>query len=95
MAAYVIANIDVTDPEGYEKYRQLTPPTIEKYGGKFLVRGGKVETVEGKWTIKRLIVLEFENLEQAKRWYESPEYTEAKKVRHETAKTNIIIVEGS
>lgn len=95
MPAYVITDIDVTDPEGYEDYRKLTPPTIEKYGGKFVVRGGKVEILEGEWSPKRFVMTEFESFEQAKRWYESPEYTEAKKVRHKTAKTNMIIVEGS
>ena len=94
MAAYVIVDIDVADPAGYEEYRTLAPPTIASYGGKFLVRGGKVVTLEGEWSPKRLIVLEFESAKQAKRWYASQEYTEARKVRHRTAITNMVLVEG-
>jgi uncharacterized protein (DUF1330 family) len=94
MAAYVIVDIDVTDPMGYEEYQTLAPPTIASYGGTFLVRGGKVVTLEGEWSAKRLIVLEFESAKQAKRWYASQAYTEARKVRHRTAITNMILVEG-
>ena len=94
MAAYVIVDIDVTDLVGYEEYRTLAPPTIASYGGRFVVRGGKVETLEGEWSPGRLIVLEFKSAREAKRWYASQEYTVAKKVRHRTAITNMILVEG-
>ena len=95
MAAYVIAEIDVTDPVGYEEYRKLGPPTIAAYGGKFVVRGGRVEVLEGDWVPKRLVVLEFESLERAKEWWASKEYSAAKQVRQKTAVTNMIIVEGA
>ncbi len=94
MAAYVIAEIDVTDPAGYEEYRRLGPPTVAAHGGKFVARGGKVEVLEGSWIPKRLVMLEFESVERAKEWWSSKEYSRAKQVRHRTAITNMIIVEG-
>lgn len=94
MAAYVIVEIDVTDPVGYEEYRRLGPPTVAAYGGKFVVRGGKTEVLEGSWTPKRLVVLEFENVERAREWWISKEYSAAKQVRHRTAITNMIVVDG-
>lgn len=94
MAAYVIAEIDVTDTAGYEEYRRLGPPTIAVYGGKFVARGGKVEVLEGSWAPRRLVVLEFETVERAKEWWASKEYSAAKQVRQRTAVTNMIVVEG-
>ena len=94
MAAYVIADIDITDPVGYEEYRNLAGPSIVSSGGKFLVRGGSVETLEGEWSPKRVTVLEFESVEQAKQWYESQEYGAAKRVRQKTAITNAFILVG-
>ena len=94
MAVYVITEIDITDPAGYEEYRKLGPPTVAAYGGKFVARGGKVETLEGNWLPKRVVVLEFESMERAKQWWSSQEYSAAKQVRHKTAITNMIIVEG-
>ena len=94
MAAYVITEIDITDPAGYEEYRKLGPPTVAAYGGKFVSRGGKVETLEGNWLPKRVVVLEFESMERAKQWWSSQEYSAAKQVRHKTAITNMIVVEG-
>ena len=94
MAAYVITEIDITDPAGYEEYRKLGPPTVAAYGGKFVARGGKVETLEGNWLPKRVVVLEFESMDQAKQWWSSQEYSAAKQVRHKTAITNMIVVEG-
>lgn len=94
MAAYVIAEIDVTDTAGYEEYRRLGPPTIAAYGGRFVARGGKVEVLEGSWVPKRLVVLEFESVERAKQWWSSKEYRAAKQVRQKAAITNMIVVEG-
>lgn len=94
MAAYVIAEIDVTDPVGYEEYRRLGPPTVAAYGGKFVARGGKTEVLEGSWSPKRIVILQFESLERAKEWWSSKEYSAAKRVRHRTASTNMIVVEG-
>ena len=94
MAAYFIVDLEVTDPAGFEEYRKLVPGTIQKYGGRYIVRGGAVETVEGDWQPQRLVVLEFPSLEQAKRWYNSEDYREPKALRGKTARTNLILVEG-
>lgn len=94
MPAYVIAEVDVTDPVGFEEYRKQVPATVAKYGGRFLVRGGSLETVEGDWRPKRLVVAEFPSLEQARRWYDSPEYKDPKAIRLRTSKSKILLVEG-
>ncbi len=95
MPAYVVIEIDVTDPVGYEEYRKLGPPTVAAYGGKFVVRGGKVEVLEGNWAPKRLVIIEFESSERAKQWWSSQEYSVPKKVRQKSASTNMIVVEGA
>ena len=94
MPAYFIVDVEVTDPAGFEEYRQLVPGTVQKYGGRFLVRGGAVETLEGDWQPKRVVVLEFPSLEQAKRWYNSEDYRDPKALRFKTAKTSLILVAG-
>ena len=94
MAAYFIVDVDVTDARGFEEYRTLVPATVEKYGGRFLVRGGAVEKLEGEWQPKRVVVLEFPSVAQAKRWYDSEEYREPKALRWRTARTNLILTEG-
>lgn len=94
MAAYVIVDIDVADPVTYEEYKKLAPPTIAAYGGKYLARGGTAEVLEGQWTPKRLVILEFPTVDQAKKWLNSPEYTSTKKLRHKAATSNMIIVPG-
>jgi uncharacterized protein (DUF1330 family) len=94
MAAYVIADLTITDPQGFEEYRQMVPATIAQYGGKYVVRGGQVQTLEGNWDPKRLVVIEFESAERAKQWWACEEYREAKALRQRTAQTNLIIIEG-
>jgi uncharacterized protein (DUF1330 family) len=94
MAAYVIADVDVHDAALFEEYRKLVPPTIAQYGGKYLVRGGAMETKEGGWTPKRIVVLEFPTLEQARNWYHSQEYAPALALRLKAAKNRMILVEG-
>jgi uncharacterized protein (DUF1330 family) len=94
MPAYFIVDIDVTDPTAFEEYRKAVPATVEKYGGKFLVRGGRMEVVEGSWRPKRVVVTEFPSLEQAKRWYDSEEYRALTALRLRTSKGNVILVEG-
>jgi uncharacterized protein (DUF1330 family) len=94
MPAYVIAQLVITDPEGFEAYRKMVPATIAKYGGKFVVRGGTVETLEGHWDPQRLVILEFESAERAKQWWASEDYREAKQLRQRTAETQLIVVEG-
>ena len=94
MVAYVIADIEVTDPEAFEEYRKLVPPLVAKYGGKYLVRGGNFEIVEGDWAPKRLTVLEFESLERAKQFYDSAEYEPVKQIRLKSTPSNLLLVEG-
>ena len=94
MSAYVIVDLEVTDPVGIEEYRKQVPATIAKYGGRYLVRGGKHETLEGDWHPRRVIVLEFPSVEQAKRWYDCEEYKGPKALRFKTARTNLVLVEG-
>ena len=94
MPAYVIADVTVTEPTGFEEYRKQVPATVTKYGGRFLARGGKHEKLEGGWQPSRLVIIEFPSLEQAKRWHDSQEYREPKALRQKTAKTNVVLVEG-
>ena len=94
MSAYFIVDVNVQDAAGFEEYRKRVPAIVEKYGGKFLVRGGKFEKLEGKWQPTRVVLLEFPTLEQARRWYDSEEYREPKALRFKTAKTDLILVEG-
>jgi len=94
MAAYVLVDIKVTDPAGYEEYKKLAPISLKIYGGKYLVRGGVNETLEGEWAFNRLIILEFESKEQAKAWLNSPEYAPARQLRHKYAESRMIVVES-
>jgi uncharacterized protein (DUF1330 family) len=94
MPAYVIVDIDVTDPVRYEDYKRLASASIAAHGGRYLVRGGAHEVLDGDWIPHRLVVLQFDSVEQAKKWRRSPEYAEAKKARGESARANMIVVDG-
>jgi uncharacterized protein (DUF1330 family) len=94
MAAYLIAEVEITDPKAYEEYRKIVPATIAQYGGRYLVRGGAVESKEGGWTPSRVVVLEFPSMEQARKWYASPEYAPGLAIRTRAGKTKMIFVEG-
>ena len=94
MAAYVIVNVEITDPELYAAYIRVVPPTIAKYGGRFLVRGGRAETLEGSFSPKRVVVLEFPTFERAREWWESEEYHDPKALRQSASITDMILVEG-
>ena len=94
MAGYIIVEIDVTDPAVYEAYRQAAGATVLAHGGKYLVRGGAAETLEGDWRPKRIVVLEFESVERARAWWSCEEYREPKKLRQKSAVTKMILVEG-
>ena len=94
MPAYVINDMEITDPALFEEYRKLTPATVAQYGGRFLVRGGRVEPLEGDWSPARLVILEFPSLDQARAWIDSPEYAPAKRLRQLASKSNLILVEG-
>ena len=94
MPAYVIAHIDVKDPVRYEDYKKMSPVSIEKFGGRFVARGGKTEVLEGTWQPKRLVLLEFPSVERAREWWASAEYAPAKALRQATSIGDMIIVEG-
>jgi uncharacterized protein (DUF1330 family) len=94
MPAYLIVDADVIDPEQYEQYKAASPGAIAAGGGRFLVRGGELAVLEGDWSPTRVVVVEFENLEAAKAFYESPEYQAAIKLREGAARFNMIAVEG-
>jgi len=94
MTAYVIVDINVTDPVRYEDYKRLAAPTVGLYGGKYIARGGKTETLEGSWSPTRLVILQFDNIEQAKNWLNSTEYSEARNLRHQTAISQMVVIEG-
>jgi uncharacterized protein (DUF1330 family) len=94
MVAYVINDMEVIDPQLLDEYKKLSPATVVQYGGRFLARGGQTETLEGTWSPKRLVILEFPSVAQAKAWVNSPEYAPAKRVRQKASRSNIIVVEG-
>jgi len=94
MSAYVIVEIEVTDPVGYEEYKKQAAATVHKYGGKYIVRGGKTAVLEGNWKPKRIVILEFPTIDRAKEWLNCSEYAEPRKLRHKTAKTNMLVIEG-
>ena len=94
MAGYVIAEVQVTDPERYEEYRRQVEDTIAAYGGKYLVRGGMAEAVEGDAPRGRLVVVEFESYERAKAWYDSEAYAGPKALRQATSNGRLIVVDG-
>ena len=94
MPAYVIVEIDIVDSAGYEEYKKLAGATVEKYGGKYVVRGGRTEVLEGDWNPKRIVVLQFDSPRHAKDWLNSKEYREPRKMRHRTARANMILLEG-
>ena len=94
MAAYAIGDIEITDPDTFAKYSAGVPATVAAYGGKYLVRGTPGEVTEGTWPPKRLVVLEFESMDQLKAWYNSPEYADLKKLRQSASNGNLIFAEG-
>ena len=94
MPAYLIAEIEVTDPETYEEYRQQVAPTVEQYGGRFLVRGGAVHGLEGEWNPKRLVVIEFPDMAGLRKWYQSDEYDRLKTIRQRSSIGKVLAVEG-
>ena len=94
MAAYAIADVEVTDPAKFQEYVSQVLATVEKYGGKYRVRGGAIEKAEGDWEPSRMVVIEFESMEQLKKWYHSQEYSGPMKLRHQSANANVLFVEG-
>ncbi|GHO46308.1 DUF1330 domain-containing protein [Ktedonospora formicarum] len=94
MAAYFLVDVQVEDQETYAEYRKLVGPTLEFYGGKFLARGGATETIEGDWRPQRFVIIEFDDAEQFKRWYNSPEYMHAREIRFKASTGRAILVQG-
>ena len=94
MPAYMIVEVKINDFAKYEDYKKLTPASLEPFGGIFIARGGKAELIEGEEEPNRIVVLEFEDSEKAKAWWNSPLYNEAKKIRQAAAETRMILVEG-
>ena len=95
MAAYVIGDIEVTDPAAFREYRNRVGATVEQYGGRFVVRGGRVDLKEGDWQPHHLLMLEFPTLEQAERWYNSSEHKPLIAIRENAARTQLLIAEGT
>lgn len=94
MPAYIIVDVTIHNAENYEGYKKLTPASIAAYDGKFIVRGGTTETLEGDWQPGRIVVLEFPSVERARQWWSSQEYAPAKTIRQANADTKMILVDG-
>lgn len=94
MPAYIIADVTIHNAENYEGYKKLTPASIAAYDGKFIVRGGTTETLEGNWQPGRVVILEFPTIERARQWWASEEYAPAKAIRQANAETKMILIEG-
>jgi uncharacterized protein (DUF1330 family) len=94
MPAYLIANVDVKDPDRYDAYRQDVPASIERFGGRYLARGGTADVLEGTWPVKRLVIVEFPSRERAMAWWSSDDYASLKALRQATADSQLVIVDG-
>ena len=94
MKAYIVVDVNVTNPTLYEDYKKLTPASLVPFDGKFIVRGGVAEILEGEWQPGRFVVIEFPSKQKAKEWWDSALYAPAKALRQATSKTNMILVEG-
>lgn len=94
MAAYIIVDVKITDPRRYEDYKKLTPGSLIAYEGKFIVRGGTAEPLEGDWSPGRMVVIEFPTSQKAKEWWSSDGYAPAKAIRQAASITQMILVEG-
>ena len=94
MAAYVIVETDVTDPERYERYRAAATEAVVAAGGRYVVRGGALDVLEGDWEPSRLVVLEFDDLAAARRWYDSEGYRQARQLRQGAARLRVVAVQG-
>ena len=95
MSAYIIANVDVKDPDAYQNYTAQTPGLVEKFGGKFIVRGGDFEMLEGQLPLARVVVVEFADMDAARKFYHSPEYQEVLKIRASATESQVFLVDGA
>lgn len=94
MSAYFIVDVKIHDPESYDEYRKQVGPMVARYGGKFLVRGGATETIEGDWDPQRLVIIEFADTEHFRAWYDSPEYTEVRSIRFKASTARAVLAQG-
>ena len=94
MAAYVFAEVEVTNPDGYKEYTKQVPATIAQYGGRFLTRGGEAHVLEGEWPKVRRVLIEFPSMDAAKRWFASPEYAKPLAMRRANSKGRLILLDG-
>ena len=94
MAGYAIIDTEITDKETFSKFIERIPAVVESYGGKFVVRGGTVEVVQGDWNPSRLVIIEFESAEQALNWENSQEFAELRELRNGASNSNVIVIEG-
>lgn len=94
MAAYLLVNIEVTDPVGFEEYRKVVGATIAAHGGRYIARGGITQVLEGDWTPKRVVMLEFPDIARLRAWYDSPEYRALIELRQRTSYSDLVIVDG-
>ena len=94
MPAFLVADIEVTNPEGYKRYQDMVPSTIEKHGGKYIARGGELEHVEGKWAPKSMVIVRFPNMITLRKWYNSDDYQNIIKFRTDNSCGNVVFVEG-
>jgi uncharacterized protein (DUF1330 family) len=95
MSAYVVVDIKIRDRKTYERYKELAAPTVTAYGGRYLVRGGATESLEGDWNPPRLVILEFPDADAGRAWWNSPEYQPAKALRQSCADTVMLLVQGA
>jgi uncharacterized protein (DUF1330 family) len=94
MPAYVVVNVTVRDPQRYEEYKRLASAAVSAHGGRYVARGAPVDVREGDWSPSRLVILEFPDVERARRWWSSPEYAPARALRQSCADTQLVITEG-
>lgn len=94
MSAYIVFDIDVQDPEAYREYVRLARPSVAQYGGKVLALSDAAEAVEGDWQPRRIVIIEFADAGSARAWLDSPEYGQAKPIRHRTARARVVVVPG-
>ncbi len=94
MPAYIVANVDVTDPEAYADYRKGVAASLEPYGGRFLARGGRAEALEGSYAAKRVVIIAFPDYDRAKAWWDSPGYRDLRDLRQRASRGDLLVVEG-
>jgi uncharacterized protein (DUF1330 family) len=94
MTAYLIADVEVIDQTAYEQYRQQVPATIAAHGGRYLARGGATKVLEGAWSPKRCVIIEFPSMGQLEAWWSSPEYAPLRAIRERAARSNLVVTQG-